>query len=266
MEKPLVDQSSLNTAQQLAQFATTHDERPLAQEALRLGGFRCGHCFPKRDSAGAAASSPLSAEARECKERQQKAETGPAVGAGACQGAFRATGESAISPSRMQLQADLIQAEADIELAQDEVEDAKHDLLRAGGDPVGRIQALKQGARAGHSRYFVCSFWSRGSRSGRVDSSCGAVAHSASEADAIVASQSGYGGELARLVAKHNAFDAQIDSEKSSVPQLAHHSKKNKTGSGSAGVPSASQTPDGHHKLAQENAGHCGESESSLGL
>src|SRR5260370_7487636 len=33
---PLVDQSPLKTAQQLAQLATTPEERPLAEEALRL--------------------------------------------------------------------------------------------------------------------------------------------------------------------------------------------------------------------------------------
>ena len=38
----LVDQSPLKTAQQLAPLATTHRERELAKEALRLGRLRSG--------------------------------------------------------------------------------------------------------------------------------------------------------------------------------------------------------------------------------
>ena len=43
--QPLVDQSPLKTAQQLAQLANTPEERPFAEEALRLADYEVDLAF-----------------------------------------------------------------------------------------------------------------------------------------------------------------------------------------------------------------------------
>jgi small-conductance mechanosensitive channel len=238
-EKSPVDQSSLSTAQQLAQLATTHQERPLAQEALRLADFDVDIAFQNAIRQARLHPPPLSAEAKECKERQQKAEQVLQVE----QERAKALSEQLAKapPSKQDaLQADLIQAEADIELAQDEVDDAKHDLLRAGGDPVGRLQALKQEhEQTTHGAATIPSGPETPDQVGLI--------HRAMQWRTLHQKQmqlweakTTTEAQLSQLEQKHNALDAQIDSEKSAVPQLAHHSKKDKREAAGANVPSAS--------------------------
>ncbi len=237
-EKPLVDQSSLTTAQQLAQLATTHDERSLAQEALRLADYDVDIAFENAIRQARLHPPALSAEAKECKERQQKAE---AVLQAEQERSKQLSEQLAKTPPSKQdaIQADLIQSEADSELAQDEVDDAKHDLERAGGDPVGRLQALK--AEHQQAAHGTTSAVPSGPE---VPDQVGLI-HRAIQWRGLHEKQlqlwqakSAAEASLAELVAKHNALDAQIDAEKLAVPQLAHHAKKIKTNVANAGAPS----------------------------
>jgi small-conductance mechanosensitive channel len=142
-KKPFVVLKPLQTAQQMAQLASTREERALAQEALRLADYDVDLAFDEAIRDARLHPPVLSPEAVKAKGRLENAEK-----------ALEASQEKAKQLSELLVketgdkqaatESDLIQAEADIDLAQDEVEDAKHDLQSAGGDAAARLQAMKQ--------------------------------------------------------------------------------------------------------------------------
>jgi small-conductance mechanosensitive channel len=141
--RPIVALRSLKTAQQLAQTAATREERALAQEALRLADYDADLAFDEAIRETRLHPPPLSPEAIACKARKERAEK-------ALEGAqerAKQLSEQLVKVSaekQAAVEAELIQAEADIDLAQDEVDDAKHDLQQAGGDSVERLVAMKK--------------------------------------------------------------------------------------------------------------------------
>jgi hypothetical protein len=141
--KPLVVLRPLKTAQQLAQTASTREERTLAQEALRLADYDVDLAFDEAIRDARLHPPPLSPEAIVCKARKDKAEQALET---AQANAKQLSEQLVKTPPDKQpaVEADLIQAEADIDLAQDEVEDTKHDLQMAGGDSVERLMAMKK--------------------------------------------------------------------------------------------------------------------------
>jgi small-conductance mechanosensitive channel len=229
-----VDQSGLKTAQALAQQATTNEERPLALEALRLADYDLDIAFENAIRRARLHPPPLTPEAKECKEREQKAEV---VLQSEQEQAKQLSEALAKAPVTKQeaVQGELIQAEADLELAQDEVNDAKHDLDRAGGDPVEQVQALKEEhEQASHGT-------GSGVPTGAEPPDQVGLVHRVMQWRTLHQKQlqlwqakSAAEAGLAELTKKHNALDVQIDAEKAAVPHLAHHSKKHKTGTENA--------------------------------
>src|SRR5271167_4966917 len=142
-DKSPVDQTPLKTAQQLAQLATSHDERTLAGEALRLADFDVDLAFDNALRQARLHPPALSPEAKECQARLQKAEKLLAADQDRAKQLSEQLAKATVA-KKDSLEADLIQAEADTELDQDEVDDAKQDLIRAGGDSTDRIEALKK--------------------------------------------------------------------------------------------------------------------------
>ncbi len=141
--RPIVALRSLKTAQQLAQTATTREQRTLAEEALRLADYDADLAFDEAIRDARLHPPPLSPEAIACKARKEKAEKALE----AAQERAKQLAEHLVKVSadkQATVEADLIQAEADIDLAQDEVDDAKHDLQQAGGDSVERLTAMKK--------------------------------------------------------------------------------------------------------------------------
>jgi small-conductance mechanosensitive channel len=139
--QPVVDQTPLKIAQQLAPLVTLPEERPLAQEALRLADHEIDIAFTAALRDAAQHPPPLSPEAKEIQARLQKADKAlandQAQVAQLTAAAAKATGDKKDS-----LDDQLDIANAQQELDQDEVDDAKQDLIRAGGDPQDRIQAM----------------------------------------------------------------------------------------------------------------------------
>jgi small-conductance mechanosensitive channel len=137
----VVDQTPLKIAQQLAPLATLPGERELAAEAIRLTDHEVDIAFTAALRDAALHPPALSAEAKEIQARMQKAEHGlTATQAQVAQlnaAIAKATGDQKDS---LEDQADV--ANAQEELDQDEVDDAKQDLIRAGGDPQDRIQGM----------------------------------------------------------------------------------------------------------------------------
>ena len=141
--RPIVPLRSLKTAQQLAQGATTREERTLAQEALRLADYDADLAFDEAIRDARLHPPPLSPEANASKTRKDKAERALE----AAQERAKQLAEELVKvpvDKQSKVESELIQAEADIDLAQDEVQDADHDLQLAGGDPVERLAAMKK--------------------------------------------------------------------------------------------------------------------------
>src|SRR5712692_6824513 len=140
-QAPIVDQTPLLTAQRLAQMPTSSEEQPFAEEALRLGDHEMDLAFAAAVRDAEEHPPVLSAEAKEIQARLQHAER--AVKADKAEVA-RLTGayEKASADKKDAVDDQLDVAKAQLELDQDEADDAKQDLIRSGGDLKGRIQSM----------------------------------------------------------------------------------------------------------------------------
>jgi small-conductance mechanosensitive channel len=139
----LVDQRPLQTARKLAALASTAEERDLAHEALRLADYEVDLALA--DALREAKEHPpeLTPEQRELMARNFKAET---VVKTDQELITRLTRQLATTPetNKDEVQDQIDVAKAQMELDQDELDDAKQDMLRAGGNPQGKIQQLLQ--------------------------------------------------------------------------------------------------------------------------
>jgi small-conductance mechanosensitive channel len=139
----VVDQTPLFTAQRLAHMPTSAAELPSAQEALQLGDNEMDLAFAAAVLDATGHPPVLTAEAKEIQARLQKAED--ALAAEQAQVAQLTAAEGKASGAKKDALDDQLDlAKARLELDQDEVDDAKQELIRAGGDPKGRIQAMVQ--------------------------------------------------------------------------------------------------------------------------
>src|SRR5216683_2021415 len=137
----LVDQTPLLTAQRLAQMATSAEEKPFAEEALRLGDHEMDLAFAAAVRDAEVNPPVLSAQAKEIETRLQEAEKALEADKGRV-AQLTAAYEKASEDRKDSLGDQLDVAKAQQELDQDEVDDAKQDLIRSGGDPRGRIQTM----------------------------------------------------------------------------------------------------------------------------
>ncbi len=140
-QAPMVDQTPLLTAQRLVQMPTSAEEKPFAEEALRLADHEMDLAFAAAVRDAEENPPVLSAQAKEIETRLQEAEK--ALGADKARVAqLTVAYEKAGGDRKDSLEDQLDVAKAQQELDQDEVDDAKQDLIRSGGDPKGRIQAM----------------------------------------------------------------------------------------------------------------------------
>lgn len=146
-----IDQTPLLQAQQLAQMPTGIAELPLAQEVLRLADHEVDLAFAAAVCEAEDHPPALSTEARAIQARMQKAQG--AVDADKVRlDQLTAATAKATNARKDVLQDQLEQAKAQVELDQDELDDAKEDFIRAGGDAQGRIEALlEQHEASSHS-------------------------------------------------------------------------------------------------------------------
>src|SRR5271163_2397558 len=139
----LVDQTPLKRAQQLAQLSLAPEEKPLADEALRLADFEVDLAFAAALHDAKEHPPVLKGEAKEIAARLEKAqkvlEDEQSQVSQLTDAAAKAKGEK-----QEQIQDNLAVKQEDLNLAQDEVDDAKQDLIRAGGDPESRIQEMQK--------------------------------------------------------------------------------------------------------------------------
>src|ERR1700692_3140334 len=136
-----IDPTPLFTAQLLAQMPTSPAEVALAQEAVRLGDREMDLAFAAGVWEAQAHPAIVSAEAKESQTRLQNAErlldqdkARVTKLTAAVEKSSGAKGDS--------LEDQLEEAKVEVELDQDEVDNAKQELNIAGGDTQGRIEQL----------------------------------------------------------------------------------------------------------------------------
>ncbi len=136
-----IDQSPLYNARRLAQMPTSADEMPLAQEALRLGDREMDLAFAEGVREAQEHPAVLSAEAKHSETRLQNAEKS-LDGDNARVAQLTSTLAKATGLEANRLADQLEQAKVQLELDQDDVDNAKQELNLAGGDAQGRIEQL----------------------------------------------------------------------------------------------------------------------------
>jgi mechanosensitive ion channel-like protein len=138
-----VDQTTFLTAQALARMPTSAAEVRFAEEALQLGDQDMDLAFASAVLDATRHPAVLSAEAKKVQARLQEAED--AFVRQQAEVARLTAAEAAANAAQKDALGDQLDlAKAQLELCQDEVDDAKQDLIRAGGDARGRIQAMVQ--------------------------------------------------------------------------------------------------------------------------
>ncbi|MDB4889975.1 MAG: hypothetical protein JWL61_1830 [Gemmatimonadetes bacterium] len=133
---PAPDESALATAQQIVRLPTTAAELPFARQALRTADQAMDLAFADALREAAEHPQPLSKAAQRISARLLRAQQ---------QKTADSTLVASFSPSAPaadRAQYDL--AKARLELDQEQIDDAKEDLVRAGGDLQGRLQAMLQ--------------------------------------------------------------------------------------------------------------------------
>ena len=146
-QAPLVDQSPLLTAQRLAKMPNSAEEEPFAKEALRLADHQMDLAYAAAEREAEEHPPALSAQAKEIQARLKSAED-TLDADNALVARLTADDAKATGAKKDALDDQLVLATAHQEEHQDEVDDAKADLERAGGDPKSRIEAMMQEHKA----------------------------------------------------------------------------------------------------------------------
>jgi small-conductance mechanosensitive channel len=139
----VADQTTLNTVRELLRLPLTREETTLARDAFRLGDKEMDLGFADAVSASARqfrTTTPaiLALEARLQRAQEDLANDEKRIAQ------LTAEATKATEPSKSALSDRLALSKARMELDQDVADDAQQDLMRAGGDPQGRIQAIMQ--------------------------------------------------------------------------------------------------------------------------
>lgn len=138
-----VDTRALDTAQQAAQLAVTHTEHDYAQQALRLADHSVDLAFAAALQEAADNPAPLTPETRAIQARIEAAQA--AVNAdqdGITQLTQKLAGARGAAKSKLQEQLDL--AKAQLELDQDDLDDARQAFINSGADKQATLQKLRE--------------------------------------------------------------------------------------------------------------------------
>lgn len=138
-----IDLTPFHTAQRFAQMPTSAEELPLAQEALRLGDREMDLAFAAGVRQVQDHPTTLTAEAKEIQARLQAFE-GTLDRDNAKVAQLTAAAAKASGAQADRLDNELQQAKVQMDLDQDDVDNAKQELVLAGGDTQGRIEELKR--------------------------------------------------------------------------------------------------------------------------
>jgi len=136
----IVDRRPFRTAQRVAALAETRDERDLAREAVRLGDHSIDLAFTIALLEAAEHPPQLTPETKAIQARIDSTRRLIADDSAHVAQLGGARARSGAAADRAETERDL--ANAQFELHRGELSDAKDDLIRAGGDPQGRIRQM----------------------------------------------------------------------------------------------------------------------------
>ena len=139
---PLVDQRPLQTAQRMAALAATPEEQAIAHEAEKVGDHEVDLAFFDKLRSVEENPPKLSPEAKDLTDRKNKAELALKEDQ---ESIAQLTRKLAAAPEAQKdnLQDQIDVAKAQVDLDQDELDDAAEDLEQSGGDPQAKIKRLK---------------------------------------------------------------------------------------------------------------------------
>jgi len=250
--KSLVDQTPLKMAQQVAQLATSRSERTMAQEALRLADYEVDLTFDAALRDALLHPPPLSPEAKEIQDRLTNAEKLLKVDQ---EKAKQLSEELVKVPESKQeaIEVRLIQAQADMELDQDELDDAKVDFARAGGDLADRIQALrKEHEESAHTTETAIPPTTAQPMQVGILQQVGRWLALRSEKGQIQSAKDISDAAAATLTDQRKALAATLEAEKEKSPELAQHSRKRKDAATGNVLPPTNRTPEESAALLQK--------------
>jgi len=142
-QSPVVDQKPLQTARNLANVAATPTERELAQQAARLADHEVDLAFASALREATQHPAPVSPEARQLEARVKKLQAKVAAEQDSINKLGQLTAKASDAEKvRLEQQQQLVGAQ--LELDKDELEDAQNDLTRAGGNPVGNLERMRE--------------------------------------------------------------------------------------------------------------------------
>src|SRR5215469_378754 len=222
---PTVDQTPISTALKLAKMPLSEDEKPFAQAALETADhyMDVAYAAAKRDLEEHPVR--LSAEAKQIQARLKQAEDALAADDELVE---RLTPEEAKASGARKddLQNQLVLAQATQQDHQDEVDDAKEDLARAGGDAGSRVAALTQEHEASSNEIDPLKKDLKATASTAVEQS--GLVHRFSEWWALHQKQlllwqakQQAESAAAAFSASHNALEAQSEAKQGSRPASA---------------------------------------------
>jgi len=147
-QRQLVDVHPLETARRVAAMAGTPQEQTLAHEAVKIADHEVDLAFFDALRRAQETSVKLSDEAKEIADRKAKAEQALKDD----QESMKILGRRLAAAPESQkdnLQDQIDVAKAQLELDQDEFDDASEDLEQSGGDPQSKIKRLQEQHEAG---------------------------------------------------------------------------------------------------------------------
>jgi small-conductance mechanosensitive channel len=217
---PIVDQTSLLTAQRLAQMPTSAEEKPFAEEALRLADHDMDLRYAAAEREAEDHPPALSAEAKAIEERLKKSED-MLDADNELVDQLTAAEAKATGAKKDALHDQVVLATAHQEEHQDEVDDAKVDLERAGGDPKSRIEKMMQehkaSSQATDALHVTVS--AAADERGLIHRFSQWMAFHQKQLLLWKAKQEAESA-VGALSARHNALEAQIDARKNSASPL----------------------------------------------
>ena len=241
-QAPLVDQSPLRTAQQLAQLADTPEEQEVAKQALATANREVDSAFAQALRETALYPPPLSAEAKEVQQRLQRAQRSLQADQNRVK---QLTAAAAAAKGNRQdaLNDELALAKAQADLDQDEVDDAKEDLIRSGGDAHGRIQQLQQEHDTAEKNGPVLPALSTSAEDRGLVNRFRQYFALNQKKRLITQAKAAADSAALVLAEQHDALEAQTDAEKFNIPALAAHSRLTEGAEQEGGGPANTAAP-----------------------
>lgn len=254
--KVRVDERPLKTARNMAKLASGWDERRLAEDALKLGDHEVDLAFA--DALRDAANSPAQStpQAREMNARVSKAQ----ALAKADQDRIDQLNKAIAKASGARLddlkdQLDLVSAQ--LELDQDELDDAKEDMIRSGADPESVIQrqyerheasahaaetTQAQTANNADVNYRAGNLWGQLAAWNSLRGKTAQLAQARDEAAEVAAN----------LTAAHDALEQKVHAEETSKQAVREQAASRTSQPGATGRAPSSSILTSLHLLSQD--------------